>query len=150
MNVTEEHSNHMHMKMVKPEDLPAKPEPSRREKRGQRRAMLRAAGKRWSASPMNRFPSGVKTGTTPHFKMWTADLQLRRTLEIVKVGHLANVAVDANTAAGYAALASAGFKNVFQLTRASRKEILAVAGFGPKRLDAVKGDLAAHNVQVGW
>ncbi len=149
MNVTENDS-HMHMKMVKPEELPAKRELTRREKRGQRRAMLRAAGKRWSASPMNRVPSGKGTGTTAHFNLWTADLALKRSLQGVKVRHLANVSTDTRTAAGYAALAGAGFKTVYDLAVANRKDILAVAGFGPKRLDAVKADLAGHNVQVGW
>lgn len=147
MNVTE---NHQHTHFEKPKALEGKKQFTRAERRGIVRKRLRDSGKRWSASPSATISSGRPTGSTTHFKMWMADARLKSALQNTKVTRLAAQAEEARLVAAYQILADAGFKNVFALTRATREQLLALKGFGPKRLDAVKFDLAAHQVQVNW
>jgi DNA-directed RNA polymerase alpha subunit len=94
--------------------------------------------------------SGAPTGTTPHFKMWMADLNLKRALERTKLKSITAKHTDPVLINAYALLESGGFKTVWKLTQADARDLLRVKGIGPAKLEKVKADLAARNVAVRW
>lgn len=98
----------------------------------------------------SRFLSGTKTGTTPHFKLWMADLNLKRALQNTSLASIADRHKDPKMATAYGMLVRHGFKTVWDLTQAKRGEIWDVPQFGPKRVAAVKADLAKNQVAVNW
>lgn len=98
-------------------------------------------------------PARTRTGTTPHFSMWMADLKLKSTLQRTKLAALAESTQDPKAAAAYAIVASAKgrpYKSVWDLAGASRTDLLALSGVGPAKLTAIHADLTAHNVKVRW
>ena len=100
--------------------------------------------------PYARFRSGIPTGTTPHFRLWMADLALKSTLQKARLVTLAaDSRTDSKVAAGYAMLAGK-FKTVWGLVNASREDLLKVPGIGPARLRTIHADLTAHNVKTKW
>jgi hypothetical protein len=103
-----------------------------------------------NSRPFARVPSGKPTGTTPHFKLWMADLNLKRVLQLTKLAKLADFHPDDATGSAYALLFGSGFKTVWDLTQSNKRDLLAVKGFGPAKLALVKADLAARQVQVNW
>jgi hypothetical protein len=100
--------------------------------------------------PHARLRSGIRTGTTPHFAMWMADLAMKSALQRTKTLALAEAAKEPQTGAAYAMAAKAGYRNVFDLSRASEADLLAIRGMGPVRLRTLKADLATNNVAVMW
>jgi hypothetical protein len=98
----------------------------------------------------SRVRSGRRTGTTPHFKMWMADLNIRKALEGTTLLSLADRETDPVLINSYLLLRAGGIKNVFQLTQAKQHNLLAIKGIGPKKLEHVKADLAKHQVAVSW
>jgi hypothetical protein len=99
--------------------------------------------------PHARLRSGLRTGTTPHFTMWMADLAMKSALQRTKTLALAEAAKDPQTGAAYA-MAARRYRNVFDLSHADEADLLAIKGMGPVRLRALKADLASHNVAVVW
>jgi hypothetical protein len=122
---------------VKIEDLKDR---KTRRKRGER------GEKRWSQPP-----SRSKTGTTPHFKMWTADLRMKSALQKIKLMRLSESIVDNNKlSTAYAVAATAGVKTVWDLASAKREDLLALHGMGEVRLRLLHADLLARNVHPRW
>jgi DNA uptake protein ComE-like DNA-binding protein len=99
---------------------------------------------------LGRARSGAATGTTPHFKMWMADLNLKRALESTKLSQVAKKHTVPALALSYTLLHEGGIKNVYRLTQADARDLLRISGIGPKRLEAVKADLASRHVSVRW
>jgi hypothetical protein len=95
-----------------------------------------------------------RTGTTPHFKMWMADLKIKSALQRMKLVQLAEAtATEPKAAAGYAIVATDGtkrYKSVWDLINADRDDLLAISGIGPARLTAMHTDLVKHDVQPKW
>jgi len=114
--------------------------------RRQRRKLVQNA----SASSISRFPSRVRTGTTTHFAMWMADLQMKKSLQRLKISKLADRAPDPQVKAAYGLAVKHGLKSVWDLVVATKSQMLDVPGMGPVRLRALSADLASHNVQVKW
>lgn len=103
-----------------------------------------------SNRPFARFRSGVRTGTNPQFALWMADLNIRSALQRTSLVSLADRHDDALTSTAYALLHQGGFKTVWDLTQASKKDLLAAPGIGQARVSLVKADLAKHQVMVNW
>jgi hypothetical protein len=97
---------------------------------------------------------GRRTGTTPHFAMWQADLEIKSVLQRTKLADLADSDSTPSPAAhGYAILASEPskrFRNVWDLITADRANLLAVKGIGEARLLAIQLDLIEHKAQPRW
>lgn len=100
--------------------------------------------------PFARFRSGIRTGTTPHFQLWQADLKLKSALQSTTLRSLADRHDDPFLATAYSMLSDGGFRSVWDLTQSDAKKILAIKGIGPKRLRDLKADLAKHQVAVNW
>jgi len=104
-----------------------------------------------SNRPFARIRSGVRTGTTPHFKMWMADVNLRRALQGTKIGYLADRHNDPSLALSYRLILRHGYlKTVWDLTQASKAQLHDTPGLGPVRIAALKADLAKRQVLVNW
>lgn len=99
--------------------------------------------------PFARFRSGLRTGTSPHFAMWMADLKIKSVLQGTSLASLADRETG-DVATAYGLLFVGGYKSVYALTQATERDLLAVKGIGPKRLDLVKANLASHQVAVNW
>lgn len=99
-------------------------------------------------------PSRSRTGTPQHFRFWMADLSLRSALQKTKTAALAQALGDADQvgiAMAYAILATdRRYRNVWQVSQASRQDLLAVKGIGPKRLETLHADLLARRVNPKW
>jgi hypothetical protein len=110
------------------------------------RRALRAHFARISPKPRYR-----RTGTTPHFRMWMADLALKSSLQKTRLNKIvaSEQGAGPKTGAVYALLAPV-YKNVYALTQANREDLLAVKGIGPAKLALVEADLKSHNVAVRW
>jgi hypothetical protein len=115
-----------------------------------RRSRRHLTGAHSLARPFARFRSGNRTGTTPHFALWQADVKLKSALQRTRLTSLADRHNDPALAKAYGLLSKGGFKTVFDLTQADAGKILAVKGIGPKRLAELKADLAKHQVAVNW
>lgn len=102
------------------------------------------------SGPFSRIRSGIRTGRTKHFELWMADLQMKSALQRTTLASLADRHDVASAASVYALLYVGGFKSVWTLTQATRRDLLAVKGVGPKGLDLVKADLASRRVAVRW
>ena len=100
--------------------------------------------------PFARVRSGVRTGRTAHFNMWQADLGIRRALEGITLVSIVDRLTGLPEANAYGILSRAGYRNVWQLTQASKHDLLAIKGFGPAKLALVKADLDKHQVGVDW
>lgn len=97
-----------------------------------------------------RVRSGIRTGTTPHFRLWMADLQMRSVLQKTRTAALAEHVDNALVSSAMALFTVAGIRNVWALIRANRDDLLAVRGMGPGRLKAVHTYLIEHNVKPSW
>lgn len=100
--------------------------------------------------PFARFRSGLRTGTTPHFRLWMADLKIKPALKAIRLARIAEQHDAARLASSYAMLDEGGFRTMLDLVQADARDLLAVKGIGPKRLEEVKADLATRNVAVQW
>lgn len=99
--------------------------------------------------PFARPRSGLATGTTAHFRMWMADLNIRSAMERLKLNHLAENA-ESKVAGPFALLYVGGFKSVWDVARADVSALLAVRGIGPVSLEHVETYLKARNVKLAW
>lgn len=102
------------------------------------------------ARPFARFRSGVRTGITPHFAVWMADLRMKSALQRTSLASLADRHDSAVLAGTYGMLHVGGFRSVWDLTQADARDLLCVKGIGPKRLEDVKRDLVTRHVAVRW
>lgn len=103
------------------------------------------------ASGSGRVRSGVRTGTTPHFKLWMADLKLKSALQKTSTSALADHdRTPPLAASAYALMFIAGIKNVYDLTQVSLADLLRINGIGPKKLEAVEAHLLENNVKSSW
>jgi hypothetical protein len=130
------------------EEAPRKPFKDRATRRAlmprHRVGIMQAAG---SA----RIRSGIRTGTTPHFRLWMADLQLKSALQRTKTEVLADHdATPPLAASAYALMFIDGIRNVFQLTQVTAERLLSIDGIGPKKLAAVEQHLLENNVKPSW
>lgn len=101
--------------------------------------------------PFARVRSGVRTGTTPHFALWMADLSALRALQRIKLDVLADSdATPGNVAQAFALLYVGGVKNVADLSRADVGRLLAIDGIGLKRLEAVEKYMTERHVGLAW
>lgn len=118
-------------------------QPLEMKARGTRRSI------RWEGKIKPRV--GKRTGTTAHFAMWKADLEIKSALQRTKLSKLANAPETPTKAAlGYGYLHQGGVKNVWDLLNAKREDLLLISGIGPVRLAAVQADLIAHKAQPKW
>lgn len=118
--------------------------------RPHRRALLR---QRHGADsrPFARQRSGLPTGTTPHFKLWMADLRMQSNLQKLKLDSLADATGTPSTiASSFALLYIGGIKNVYQLATAPIERLLKVRGIGIKRLEAIEAELLKRHVKTSW
>jgi hypothetical protein len=130
------------LRQVKEKDLT--PLPKNRKAR-------RSIAKHGTGGPLSRVPSRTRTGSTPHFKAWMADLKVKSALQKLSVASLAEHPDTPPLAANaYALLFVDGIKNVFDLTQATADRLLRVSGIGPKKLETVKSHLAENNVKTRW
>lgn len=116
-----------------------------------RRAMLpahRSGG--LQAAGSNRVSSGIRTGTTPHFKLWMADLQMRSALQKTRTAALAEHIDDAQVSSAMGLFHVGGIRDVWKLIQSDRAALLRVKGIGPNRLKAVHAYLIEHNVKPSW
>jgi hypothetical protein len=100
--------------------------------------------------PFARVRSGIRTGTTAHFAAWMSDLRAKSALQRLTTLSIALYHDDASVAAGYAIAHGGGVKTVWDLSRRSEAELLAIKGMGPKRLIAIRDDLNRRSVRVDW
>jgi len=107
-------------------------------------SLLQAAGS-------NRVRSGVRTGTTPHFRLWMADLKLKSVLQKTSLAALSeHTHVGALCRSAFALLFNAGIRNVFDLTQADVADLLRINGIGVKKLEAVEAYLLENKVKTRW
>jgi hypothetical protein len=98
-----------------------------------------------------RVRSGIRTGTTPHFRLWMADLKLKSVLQKTSTADLADhTAVGALARSAFALVFVAGIRNVYDLTQADVADLLRINGIGVKKLEAVEAYLLEHNVKPRW
>lgn len=100
--------------------------------------------------PFARVTSGTPTGTTPHFRLWKADLLSHSILQGLKLDKLADDIEDAKVAGGMALLYLGGVKNVADLKRRKVEDLLAIDRIGLDRLEAVETYLRERNVALNW
>ncbi len=101
--------------------------------------------------PFARIRSGIRTGTTPHFAMWMQDLKMKSALQNITIASLADRQSDLALAGAYKAIQRHGhFRNVWELTQATKAQLHDTPGLGPKRIAAIKADLASRHVAVKW
>lgn len=118
-----------------------------------RRALLPKHRVNYTLQPMgsSRFRSSVRTGTTPHFKVWMKDLKMISALQKTSLAKLAEHTVTPTLVASAFALAfNAGIKNVHALVMADVADLLRINGIGPKKLAAVEAYLLDHTVKPHW
>lgn len=94
--------------------------------------------------------SGIRTGTTPHFRLWMADLRMRSELQKTRTGALAEHVDDPLVSSAMALFTVAGIRNVWALIRADKADLLRIKGIGPNRLKAVEKYLIEHDVKPSW
>jgi hypothetical protein len=122
---------------------------SRRGKRRIQRAL--DSHQSLQAQTSGRVRAGVRTGTTPHFKLWQADLKLKSTLQKTKTARLAELTLPgALVRSAFALLHNAGVKNVWAVTQLTIEQLLAIDGIGVKKAEALEAYLVANNVQPSW
>jgi len=98
-----------------------------------------------------RVRSGVRTGSTPHFNLWMADLKLKSALQKTSLSKLADhTHPGALCRSAFALLFNAGIRNVYALTQADVADLLRVNGVGVKKLEAVEAYLLKNNVKTRW
>ena len=98
-----------------------------------------------------RVRSGIRTGTTKHFRMWMADLQLKSTLQKTSLADLADhTHVGTLCRSAFAIMFVNGIRNVYDLTQADLAVLLRLPDIGPKKLEAVEKYLLANNVKTKW
>jgi hypothetical protein len=98
-----------------------------------------------------RIRSGIRTGTTKHFRLWMADLQLKSALQKTSTADLADqMHVSALCRSAFAIMFVHGIRNVYDLTRANVATLLKLPDVGPKKLEAVEAYLLEHNVKPSW
>jgi len=103
-----------------------------------------------TAPGTGRIRSGVRTGTTPHFRLWMADLNMRSVLQKTRTAALAEHVDNPLVSSAMALFTVAGIRNVWALIRADKATLLQVKGIGPNRLKAVEKYLIDHNVKPSW
>lgn len=117
--------------------------------RKEKRARLRIR-QPWPTSAHGRVRSGIRTGTTPHFAAWMADLNVARVLHGIKLDTLADQ-LEGRLASTFAVLrVSGGYKNVLQLSKADVADLLRIPSIGIKSLEAVEDYLNSRRVRVHW
>lgn len=104
----------------------------------------------FQAAGSSRVRSGIRTGTTPHFKLWMADLSMRSALQKTRTAALAEHIDDAQVSSAMALFHVGQIRNVWTLIRADKARLLAVKGIGPNRLKAVHAYLIEHDVKPSW
>lgn len=130
------------LRQVKEKDLT--PLPKNRKAR-------RSITQHGKGGPLGRVPSRVRTGSTPHFKAWMADLKVKSALQKTSTAALADhTHPGALCRSAFAIMYIHGIKNVFDLTQATVEELLALPEIGPKKLEAVEKYLAENNVKTRW
>jgi hypothetical protein len=98
-----------------------------------------------------RVRSGIRTGTTKHFKMWMADLKLKSALQKTSTADLAdNTNVGALCRSAFAVMFVHGIRNVYDLTQADVATLLKLPSVGIKKLEAVEAYLLENNVKPRW
>lgn len=100
-----------------------------------------------------RTRTGKATGTTPHFRMWMADLRIKSALQRMKTSQLAKSAGDDHPQAASALSFLAEdrrYRKLSAIVEAERADLLSISGIGPKRLDALAAYLRSKRVQVRW
>jgi hypothetical protein len=99
---------------------------------------------------LSRFRSGVRTGTTPHFRMWMADLKMKSALQRTKTLEIAHNHPAPQTGAAYLMAHRGGYRTIWSLVQASEADLLTIPQMGPVRVRLLKADLASRNVSVNW
>jgi hypothetical protein len=92
--------------------------------------------------------TGTRTGTTPHFALWKADLARKSALQRLKLNKLSDDVgeQEPNLSTALALCYVGGIKTVWDLSQSKP----AVKGIGPKRLAEIEAYLKAHDVPVKW
>lgn len=128
--------------------------PGRKRSHGRLIENIRKRGKvsiRHSAvsRPFARVRSGIRSGTTPHFAAWMADLDVSRTLHAIKLDALAESTSE--EAATFAQLFVRGkIKNVLQLSKKEIEDLIPLVGGDVDGLLAVEKYLNARRVRLNW
>jgi hypothetical protein len=98
-----------------------------------------------------RVRSGIRTGTTKHFRLWMADLKLKSTLQKTSTAALADhTGVPSLASSAFALMYIAGIRNVYDLTQISIERLLGINGIGLKKAEAVEEYLLRHSVKPSW
>lgn len=118
--------------------------------RKQKRHIIRHRPGIMQAPGSARVRSGIRTGTTKHFKMWMADLAAHSALQRLNTSVLAESIEEPQAAGGMALLWIGGFRNVWSLSQAPVEKLLKVRGIGVKRLAAVEKYLRDRQVPLRW
>lgn len=116
-----------------------------------RRMKQRAAiALRQTVPGTSRAPSRTRTGTTPHFRAWMADLQMKSALQKIKLNTLADAIDDSMLASGFALLYVGQVKNIYDLLRQSTAHLLSLPGIEIEHLSRVEQYLINYNVKPAW
>ena len=115
------------------------------------RAVKRAARRTANSGMHNPFKRRHKTGPNRHLQAWKAESRVISALKQISTSALAASVADENTKASASlALLAPTFENVWDLSRATRMDLLAIRGMGPKRLAHLATFLLARNVPLAW
>lgn len=101
----------------------------------------------------SRARSGRPTGTTPHFREWQADLQVRSQLQRMRIDQMADSLASTEPAvAGALAIirVNSSIKSVWDLARSRRSDLLAIRDIGPKRLEVLQTYFRGKRVALDW
>jgi hypothetical protein len=123
------------------------------EQKRLRRAMRKrqAAAARQTVPGSGRAPSRTRTGTTTHFRLWMADLQLKSTLQRMKLDALADQPQPGKVASSLAIIrVNSSIRSVWDLAMAELAELLSIPQIGPARLAEIEQYLLSQNVKPRW
>jgi hypothetical protein len=118
--------------------------------RSQKRARLRIRHN-GNTRPFSRVRSGVRTGTTSHFREWMAALGIRSALQGMKLDDLADSPQTGRVASTLAIIrVNSRIKSVWDLSQASVEQLLSIPQIGPARLAEIETYLKGRNVPLKW
>jgi hypothetical protein len=92
--------------------------------------------------------TGMRTGTTPHFALWMADLKQKSALQKLKLNKLIEHLPDQEhgVLAPLRACHVAGIKSVWDLSQTKPN----AKGIGPKRLAEIEAYLKSKDIPLKW
>lgn len=99
--------------------------------------------------PHARFRSGLATGTTPHFKAWKQEVQIKKALMGIRTSEVAEKHPQIKVSQAFGLVAEK-YPNLYLLSQARKSDIIALPGVGPATVGRIYAYLTANNVKTSW